>query len=67
VREGLQREAINPDLLEILESSQESAVKIEAVLRVLQRVTKVKESTYHGQVKMIDVEAELKEELKRLL
>lgn len=67
LREGLQKEVINPELLEIIESSQESAVKIEAVLRVLQRVTRVKESIYHGQVKMIDVEAELREELKRLL
>ena len=40
-------------------------MQIAAVLRVLQRVTAVKQTTYHGQVRMIDIEAALREELAR--
>lgn len=38
---------------------------IQAVMRVLQKVTRIQEADYHGQVKIIDIEAALKEELER--
>jgi CheY-like chemotaxis protein len=47
----------------IVQDSRVSVTKIEAVLRALQRVTKVQQTTYHGQIRMIDIEAALNEEL----
>jgi CheY-like chemotaxis protein len=70
---SLLREAFPSDLLErdpgllgIMKDSQESLLKIEAVLRVLQRVTRVEGTNYHGEIKMIDIEAALQEELSRM-
>ena len=65
LEEAVESELFEPPLRQIITESRNSAVKIEAVLRVLQRVTKAQDSTYHGQIKMIDVEAALQEELKR--
>jgi DNA-binding response OmpR family regulator len=45
---------------------QTSLRHIQAVMRVLQRVTLVQETAYHGQDRMIDIEAALKEELGRI-
>ncbi|MCB0208082.1 MAG: response regulator [Anaerolineae bacterium] len=58
-----------PDHTEIIESlsdCENSITKIEAVLRVLQQITKVKLTTYHGKVKMLDIEAALQEEMQKL-
>jgi CheY-like chemotaxis protein len=52
-------------LIKALKDSQKNANKIAAVLRILRRVTSVEQTTYHGQVKMIDIEAALKEELAK--
>ncbi len=54
------------EIIEVVKNSRLSATKIAAVLRVLQRVTNVNASTYHGAIKMIDVETALQEELERL-
>jgi two-component system NtrC family sensor kinase len=53
----------DPTLAEVLHNSQTSVTQIGAVLRVLQRVTKVQQTTYNGQVRMIDIKAALREEL----
>ena len=55
-----------PALLKMLQDSQNSATQIEAVIRVLQRTTNPQQTTYHGQTRMIDIEAALQEELARL-
>lgn len=41
-----------------------SLTRIEAVMRVLQKVTNIRETSYHGNIRMIDIERELKEELR---
>jgi DNA-binding response OmpR family regulator len=64
IEEELKPQA-EPKLLQIISESYDSASKIEAILRVLQQVTKAQESTYHGELKMIDIEAALQEELRR--
>ncbi|MCG3208566.1 MAG: Regulator of RpoS [Anaerolineae bacterium] len=48
---------------QIIEDSQRSTKRIGAVLRVLQRITRAELATYHGQVKMIDIEQALRDEL----
>lgn len=48
---------------QIIRDSKKSTRKIEAVIRVLQKVTKAELATYHGQVKMIDIERALRKEL----
>jgi len=52
-------------LMKNLEESQLSAEKIAAVIRILRRVTNVEQTTYHGQIKMIDIEAALQRELAK--
>lgn len=52
-----------PTLQKILQDSQESAAEIGAVIRVLQRTTQAEQTTYHGQIRMIDIETALREEL----
>jgi DNA-binding response OmpR family regulator len=52
-------------IIKTLEDSQRQANKITAVIRILQRVTNVELVAYHGQVKMIDIEAALQKELAR--
>jgi DNA-binding response OmpR family regulator len=42
---------------------QSSLKQIQAVMRVLTQVTHVHQASYHGQVKMIDIETELKKEM----
>jgi DNA-binding response OmpR family regulator len=49
----------------VMEDSQSSLVRIGAVMRVLQRVVNAVPATYHGEVKMIDIEQALKDELGR--
>ncbi|MDX1520423.1 MAG: response regulator [Anaerolineae bacterium] len=65
LEENLSKQPFNAELLDLVQHSHDSAKKIGAVLRVLQRVTKVQEGTYVGEVKMIDVEAALQEELEQ--
>lgn len=54
------------EIFEALSDCDHSLAKIEAVIRVLQQITKVKLTTYHGKVKMLDIEAALHEELKKI-
>lgn len=53
------------DLSQILQEAQDSSHKIAAVLRVLQQVTNVEQTTYHGPISMIDIEKALREELAK--
>lgn len=53
----------NSATTQIIKDSKMGTKKIEAVIRVLQRVSKAELTTYHGQVKMIDIEQALREEL----
>jgi len=55
--------ADNPNIVQMVQASRRSARKIGAVLRVLQQVTDANLTTYHGQIKMIDIEAALRDEL----
>jgi hypothetical protein len=55
--------ADDPAIMKNLQDSQQQVNKITAVIRILQRVTNVEQAAYHGQVKMIDIEAALKKEL----
>lgn len=48
----------------ILRDCQTSLNRIEAVMRVLQKVTVVRETNYHGNARMIDIETALREEMK---
>jgi len=66
LEEDLEDESIEPDLSAIARQCGDSAAKIGAVMRVLQRVTNIQGVTYHGQVKMIDIETALQEEFTRL-
>jgi len=67
LQENLEHElGDNPTLARVLRDSSASVSQIAAVLRVLQRVTAVKQTTYHGQTRMIDIEAALREELARV-
>ena len=64
LQENLEQELRNNSkLARIMRDSSASVTYIAAVLRVLQRVTSVKQITYHGQTRMIDIEAALREEL----
>jgi DNA-binding response OmpR family regulator len=49
--------------LTVARDCQSSLKQIQAVMRVLQQVTHVQQAAYHGQVKMIDIEAELKKQM----
>jgi DNA-binding response OmpR family regulator len=66
LQENLEQElGANPTLARVMRDSNASVSQIAAVLRVLQRVTAVKQTTYHGQTRMIDIETALREELAR--
>lgn len=66
LQENLEQElGANPTLARVMRDSSASVNQIAAVLRVLKRVTAVKQTTYHGQTRMIDIEAALREELAR--
>lgn len=66
LEEDLKADSIDPDLNTIARQCGDSAAKIGAVMRVLQRVTDIQGVTYHGEIKMIDIETALQEELDRL-
>lgn len=51
------------ELLDILQECQQSTEKIETVLKILRRVTAARHTAYHGEIKMIDIEAALRKEL----
>lgn len=66
LQENLERElGANPTLARVMRDCNASVNQIAAVLRVLKRVTAVKQTTYHGQTRMIDIEMALREELAR--
>lgn len=63
--EGLQKEPVDLHfLMGILKDCKNSVGQIETVMRVLQRVTKVKQTIYFGQANMLDIDTALKEEQK---
>jgi DNA-binding NtrC family response regulator len=64
--EGLQKEGVDKAyLLGILRDCKGSVGQIETVMRVLQRVTKVKQTAYFGQSNMLDIDTALREEQKQ--
>jgi DNA-binding response OmpR family regulator len=66
LQESLQQESLDRLLLaKIVQDGQNSIGQIETVMRVLQRVTEVRQTPYHNQTSMLDVEAALRQELKR--
>lgn len=62
---ALKQKAHPPETLDVLRNSHSNVGKIAAVIRVLQRITDVQRTIYHGQTSMIDIEAALNEELER--
>jgi CheY-like chemotaxis protein len=50
---------------QVLKDSLDSVSKINAVMRVLQKVTMANDATYYGATRMMDIEAALQDELKR--
>jgi CheY-like chemotaxis protein len=61
--EGLQKEPADLQFLTgILKDCKNSVGQIETVMRVLQRVTKVKQTNYFGQASMLDIDTALREE-----
>jgi DNA-binding response OmpR family regulator len=52
--------------LEILTNSQKSVRQIEAVLRVMNRLTKVELTTYHDTISMLDIETAVQAELTQM-
>ena len=66
IQESMNKKEINLELIQkIIRDSQSSIRQISAVLRVLQRITHVKDTKYFGAVKIFDIEAALQEELKK--
>jgi DNA-binding response OmpR family regulator len=64
--EGMQKDKIDKEFLAgILKDCKNSVTQIETVMRVLQRVTKVKQTTYYGQANMLDIDSALREEQKQ--
>ncbi len=64
LQEILQKElSDHPHVPKILQDSQLSATQIGAIIRVLQRATKIQEEKYDGNIQMIDIEKALREEL----
>jgi CheY-like chemotaxis protein len=64
LQESLQQESPNHSTLSrIVQDGQASIAQIETVIRVLQRITEVRQIPYHDHIRMIDVEAALREEL----
>lgn len=61
-----QDETCPPDILEMVSMGQADVAEIVAVMRVLRRLAKVKSASYYGQAQMIDVDAALRDELKKL-
>jgi DNA-binding response OmpR family regulator len=66
IQESLQKKNIDAALFyQVVEDSLTNVRQIGAVMRVLQRITKVQDVSYHGQVKMLDIEEALKDELNK--
>jgi DNA-binding response OmpR family regulator len=66
IQESVQKNAIDTSLLnQVLDDSLTNVRQIGAVMRVLQRITKVQDVSYHGQVKMLDIEQALRDELNK--
>jgi DNA-binding response OmpR family regulator len=63
--ESLAEKAPDPYLLDILQASRKSALSIQAVMKVLQDATGVRLCTYTDRTMMMDIEAALREELRR--
>jgi len=64
IQESLQRNTIDPSLLnDVVQDSLTNVRQIGAVMRVLQQITRVQDVSYHGQVKMLDIEEALRDEL----
>ncbi len=66
LQEMLPRDRSHPELLQLLENSRASSANIEAVMRVLQRFTDLKLSSYAGTTLMLDIEAAIEKELDAL-
>lgn len=65
IQEGIQKNQLDAALLkQIITDSLTSANRIEAVMRVLTKITKVQQVAYQGPVKMIDIEEALRKELQ---
>ena len=63
--EGMQKDTIDKQyLLGILQDCKNSVGQIETVMRVLQKATKVKQTSYYGQSNMLDIDTALREERK---
>jgi YesN/AraC family two-component response regulator len=66
VEEGVKKQESDFNLWQqVIHDSLDSAHKIKAVMRVLQRVTGLDDATYHGNIRMIDIEKALQEELDK--
>lgn len=63
LQETLREMPDHSTLTGIARNSLDSVAQIAAVIRVLQRITDVKQTTYYGRTRMIDIEAALREEL----
>ncbi|MCB9079052.1 MAG: response regulator [Anaerolineaceae bacterium] len=67
VQEGLPPQLPNrAELIESLEECELSVAKIDAVIKVLQKITNVRLTAYHGQVRMLDIESALQQEMKKI-
>jgi DNA-binding response OmpR family regulator len=66
LEEALEQKLSDPDLLEIVHTSQVSALSIQAVMKVLLGVTNVKLSNYSLTTPMINIEAALCKELSQV-
>jgi DNA-binding response OmpR family regulator len=64
--ESLAEKAPDPYLLDVLQASRKSALSIQAVMKVLQDATGMRLSSYTDTTMMVDIEAALREELRRL-
>lgn len=66
IQESIQKKNFDTSLLyQVVEDSLANVRQIGAVMRVLQRITRVQDISYHGQVKMLDIEQALKDELDK--
>jgi DNA-binding response OmpR family regulator len=66
VQEAITKREFNYNLLpQVITDSLASLKQIGAVMRVLQKITRVEYTNYQGPIKMLDIEAALKDELKQ--
>ncbi len=66
LEEILPQDRCQPELLQLIENSRASSANIEAVMRVLQRFTDLKLSSYAGTTLMLDIETAIEKELDEL-